>query len=101
MYHYETIHPLPRGLTINQRFVCVKAHKRLWVQDVVSGYLIYTHPDFLRPVDRKLMTELARRASLRGHLDICDIMVFEAKTPRGAGYRKRPPEHEPEWEPLP
>jgi hypothetical protein len=92
---------LPKGKPVTQRFICNKVNKRLWIQDVVTGELIYTHPDFIRLRSREPMEDLAARACLRGRLDIMDIMVFEARSPRAPGYRPRPKELEPEWYFLP
>lgn len=69
-------------------FACVKVNRRLWIKD--ASRLVYTPPDFIRLVDRALLIELARRSTVRGELHIDDLIVFEAKAPRGAGYRKRP-----------
>jgi hypothetical protein len=71
------------------RFVCTKANTRLFIQDTVSGALLYTHPDFIRLHNRSMMDDLARAACLRGSLDIKDIMLFEGRAPRGRGSRKR------------
>lgn len=76
-------------------FACVKVNKRLWIKNVTEDRLVYTPPDFIRLVDRSLMIELARRSTVRGELHIDDLIVFEAKAPRGAGYRKR--SSIPEW----
>ena len=81
--------PLPRGRPIDQLFICNKVNRRLWIQDVVSGELLYTPPDFIKLHNRESMADLALRASMRRRLDIMEIMVFEARSPRGAGYRKR------------
>jgi hypothetical protein len=70
-------------------FVCTKVNRRLFVQDTSTGALLYTHPEFVRLYNRQMMDDLARAACLRGYLDIRDIMLFEARAPRGRGYRKR------------
>ena len=93
--------PLPRGRPINQLFICNKVNKRLWIQNVVTGELIYTPPDFIKLHSRDSMEELALRASMRGRLDIMELMVFEARSPRGYGYRKRPPSDDTKWFFLP
>lgn len=71
-------------------FTCVKVNRRLWIKNVTLDRLVYTPPDFIRLVDRALLIELVRRSTVRGELHIDDLIVFEAKAPRGAGYRKRP-----------
>ncbi len=93
--------PLPKGKPITQRFICNKVNKRLWIQDVVTGELLWTPPDFIRLPNRDLMEELAARASLRGKLDIIDIIVFSGLAPRAPGYRKRPPDPTLKWYFLP
>lgn len=93
--------PLPKGKPINQMFICNKVNKRLWIQDVVTGCLLYTPPDFIKLHSRDLMDELAVRASMRGRLDIMEIMVFEGLAPRGAGYRPRPYDPNLKWYYLP
>jgi hypothetical protein len=93
--------PLPKGKPITQRFICNKVNKRLWVQDVVTGQLLYTPPDFIRLQSRDLIEELATRASMRNKLDIMDIMVFEGLAPRAPGYRKRPYDPTLKWYFLP
>ena len=47
------------------------------------------------------MDELAVRASMRGRLDIMEIMVFEGLAPRGAGYRPRLYDPNLKWYYLP
>ena len=71
------------------RFACAKVNRRLFIQDTETGALLYTHPDFVRLINRDLMARLASAARLRGHLDISDIMLFEARAPRAGGYRTR------------
>lgn len=93
--------PLPRGRPITQLFICNKVNKRLWIQDVVSGELLYTPPDFIKLHNRDSMEELALRASMRRRLDIMEIMVFEARSPRGHGYAKRSTTDGTKWFFLP
>lgn len=93
--------PLPKGRPITQLFICNKVNKRLWIQDVVTGELLYTPPDFIKLHSRDSMEDLALRASMRRRLDIMEIMVFEARSPRGYGYRPRPKADEPKWFFLP
>ena len=67
-----------------------RRHKRLYIKDLETGDLVYTHPDFIRCTDRALMQDLARHATARGALDISDIVHFEAIAPRASGYTPRP-----------
>lgn len=72
-----------------QRFACAKAHRRLFIQDLETGELLYTPPDFIRLTSRTPLEDLARVACAKTFLDIADIVFFESQAPRGAGYRKR------------
>lgn len=76
------IHPIPPALRGRTGFACVKAHKRLFIQDLVTGELVWTHPDFVRNDNRALMDELAEKATAKGELDIRDIVDFLDKAPR-------------------
>lgn len=70
-------------------FACVKHNRRLFIKNLLTEELLYTHPDFIRPLNRISMINLAKEASQKGFLDIVDIMKFEFEAPRARGYERR------------
>jgi hypothetical protein len=84
---------LPRQVSVpksntDQQFGIVKAFQRIWIQDRHTGMLLYTHPDFVKLINRAHMQVLADAANTRGTLHINDIVVFESSQPRASGYSK-------------
>jgi len=72
------IHPIPRRPYFEGRFIAMKAYKRLFIQDIETGELIYSPPDFLT-VSRHQMEEMAHTACCKGCLPIRDVVSFEAE----------------------
>lgn len=84
-------HPVDPAIAASgRRFACIKAMKRLFIQDTATGALLYTHPNWIRLPDRRMMQDLADAAEARGRLDIADIMAFEDRAPRAPSVRKHP-----------
>ena len=87
------MYTLPRQVAvppsdIDTPFGIVKAFKRIWIQDRKTGALLYTHPDYIRLINRSMMQELADAANTRNKLHIEDIIAFESMSPRASGYSK-------------
>lgn len=59
----------------------VKRHKRLWIERLETGELIYTPPNFLRLVNRDGLVALAEHLSNGGDY-IKAVIAFESATPR-------------------
>lgn len=58
----------------------VKLHKRLWIEEVETGELVYTPPDFMRHrlQSREPMRALAQTFTAIGCRDIGAIVEFQA-----------------------
>jgi hypothetical protein len=87
------MYTLPRQAAVpkrdtDQQFGIVKAFQRMWIQDRHTGILLYTHPDFVKLINRARMQDLADAANTRGTLHINDIVAFESSQPRASGYSK-------------
>jgi hypothetical protein len=59
-------------------FVCVKRHKRLWIESIEKGK-VYTPPNFIRLQSRQPMHDLAKRFTELGERCINAIADFEAR----------------------
>lgn len=60
-----------------EQFVCVKKHKRLWIESLDKGK-VYTPPNFIRLKSRQPMHDLARKFTELGCRSISAIVEFEA-----------------------
>lgn len=73
----------------DDRFACVKANTRLWIQDQTTGAMVYTPPEFLQMQSREPIKALASVFNTAGGADIEAIISFEHHLTRGFGYTKR------------
>ena len=70
----------------------VKVAKRLWIEELETGNLVYTPPEWVRArlQSREPMHELARAMTERLRYDINPIIEFETRyNPRLAGGHRR------------
>lgn len=77
-------HPLAKGET--GKYAVVKAAQRMWIQNQVTGAMLYTVPDFVKLHSRQPLVEITERANDDGFLDIDEIVGLEGLAPRGFGY---------------
>lgn len=77
-------HSISQKTDTKDLYVVVKAYKRLFIQNTVTGELMYTPQDAIQLNNRTLMTELAKSASEQGMLTNSMIVQFEKSAP----YRK-------------
>ena len=77
-------HPMAKGAS--GKFAVVKAAQRIWIQNQVTGAMLYTVPDFVKLHSREPLEQIAQISNELGFLDIEDIIEMEAQSPRGFGY---------------
>jgi hypothetical protein len=64
---------------MTEKFVVVKRHKRLWIDDVGTSEAIYTPPSFVNLQSREPLIALANHFTKVQSRDINAIAEFEAQ----------------------